>query len=85
MTVERCNKCWCCSTCVQECDGECSQRQESEDELCLRVLGIDFDSEDIRRARDIRKALVREEIERFRDVALDSDSESSEDSDNVSD
>ena len=41
------------------------QQQESEDELCLRVLGIDFDSEDMRRARDIRKALGKGSKKKF--------------------
>ena len=55
------------------------RRQEDDDDIALRVLGIDLDSVDMTRAKAFRKELEKQERETFRDVAAESD-ESSDDS-----
>ena len=80
--VERCKNCWCCTACTALCGGACmgGREQEDDDDVALRVLGVDLDSVDMERAKAFRKVSEEKEVQTFREVF--SDEATSEESDN---
>ena len=63
----RCEACWCCSKCSEKCQLESCCASESKDDIVMRVLGIDRNSENIKRARAFKRFVEREEGEYFSD------------------
>ena len=57
---ERCSPCNCCSKCQAACT--CSASGENEDEVIMGILGIDPDSEIVKKAELFRKRFVEEEM-----------------------
>lgn len=82
--VERCQKCWCCTACTAECGGACEggRQQEDDDDIALRVLGVDLDSVDMERAKVFRKTSEEKELDTFREISSDEATSDSEGSDN---
>jgi len=76
----RCKACWCCSKCTVKCqqsEGNCET--ESKDDIAMRVLGIQRDTEHMKRARAFKRLVEREEGEYFSDsdaITGDSDADS---------
>jgi len=77
---ERCERCWCCTTCNLECSGVCGGegRAENEDKSAMRALGLDIDSVEIAGAEAKRRQFVDEMEARFASQDLDDGEETEE-------
>ena len=75
--VERCAQCWCCSVCAAQCDNH----TETEDELVMRVLDIDSNSDEIVHAATCREKNIEDAKKTyFGDAELQIEAESSDES-----
>ena len=73
--MERCPRCWCCTSCSQHCGCVAGEEGESSSEMELRVLGIG-DSVDVIEAEKFVDSFVSEEEKLFGSEVFEEDDES---------